>query len=87
MTRFARTALVAALGLGAAGAAQAAPPSAAPMLGAAIQETSPLEEVRYVTRCRPVYVDRYDRFGRPVRVSRNVCRRVWVGGRGGYRRY
>lgn len=88
MTRLARTALAAvALGgaLGMSGTASAAMPSAAPMLGAA-PEASLLEEVRYVTRCRPVIINRSDRFGRPVQVRREVCRRVWVGGRRGYDR-
>ncbi|WP_338664071.1 hypothetical protein VQH23_02665 [Pararoseomonas sp. SCSIO 73927] len=65
--------------------AQAAPASAAPMLAGPLAETSSdlLQEVRYVTRCRPRTVYRQDRFGRPVRVTREVCRRVWVG-RGRY---
>lgn len=82
MTRLARTALVAAIALGgafgSAGTASAAMPSAAPL---AASGSSLLEDVRYVQRCRPVIVNRYDRFGRPVQVRRNVCRQVWVGGR------
>ncbi|WP_426956534.1 hypothetical protein [Muricoccus radiodurans] len=81
-----RLALVAALALGAplfAGSASAAPASAAPMIGAAVADQSLVEDVRYVTRCRPRIVSRRDRFGRPVTVRREVCRRVWVG-RGRY---
>lgn len=85
MTRFARHALVAALALGGAlggtGAASAAMPSAAPAIGAGA--VAPLlQEVRYVNRCRPVTAYRRDRFGRPVTVTRNVCRQVWVPGPG-----
>jgi hypothetical protein len=50
-----------------------------------------LQDVRYVNRCRPVIVHSRDRFGRPVRVQREQCRRVWVGRRGpppvAYRQY
>ncbi|WP_043830723.1 hypothetical protein [Muricoccus aerilatus] len=73
-----------ALGLGAlAPVAHAAPAAAAPMIGAALggANTSLLEDVRYVTRCRPAVVYRRDRRGRPVQVRREVCRRVWVAGR------
>jgi len=84
MISLSRLALVACLmgGLGAlAPSAQAAPVSAAPMLGAAVSglHDGLVEDVRYVTRCRPVVVHRRDRFGRPVRVQRERCQRVWVG--------
>ena len=74
--------LVAGLGV-LAPAAQAAPVSAAPMIGAALSgmDAGLLEDVRYVTRCRPVVITRRDRMGRPVRVQREQCRRVWVGRR------
>ena len=85
MTRLARIAILAAMTLGAGGAAQAAPPSAAPHLGAVSADASLLQDVRYVTQCRPVVVNRYDRRGRPVQVTRSVCQRVWVGRGRGYR--
>ena len=86
MISLSRLALAACLagGLGAlAPSAQAAPVSAAPMLGAAVAglDDGLLEDVRYVTRCRPVVVHRRDRFGRPVRIQRERCQRVWVGRR------
>ena len=89
MNRLSHLALAAglALGLGAlAPAAQAAPASAAPMIGAALggADTGLLQDVRYVTRCRPQVVYRRDRRGRPVQVRREVCRRVWVGPRRGF---
>ncbi|WP_376087317.1 hypothetical protein ACE7GA_13770 [Roseomonas sp. CCTCC AB2023176] len=91
MTRLTRTALAAALALGGAlgatGTATAAMPSAAPLAGIAAADATLLEDVRYVTRCRPVTVVRRDRFGRPVSVSRNVCRQVWVGRGRPYRGY
>jgi len=51
------------------------------MMGAALasQDTGLLEDVRYVTRCRPVVITRRDRMGRPIQVRREQCRRVWVG--------
>ena len=84
MTLFPRIALLAGLaaGIGAlAPAAQAAMPSASPMLGTAlaVPNADLLEDVRYVNRCSPRIVNRRDRFGRPVQVRREVCRRVWVG--------
>ena len=84
MISLSRLALAACLaaGLGAlAPSAQAAPVSAAPILGNALAGLGAglVEDVRYVTRCRPVVVHRRDRFGRPVRVQRERCRRVWVG--------
>lgn len=84
MISLSRLALAAFLagGLGAlVPSAQAAVVSAAPMLGTAVAglDEGLLEDVRYVTRCRPVVVHRRDRFGRPVRVQRERCRRVWVG--------
>lgn len=93
MSLLPRFALVAGLAAGLAGfsaAAQAAPISAAPISAAPIMGTAMLgsdagllQEVRWAQRCRPVTVRRRDRFGRPVRVDRQECRRVWVGpGRG-----
>jgi alkylated DNA repair dioxygenase AlkB len=84
-----RFALIAGLAAGIGGisaTAQAAPASAAPMLGAATvgAQADMLQEVRWVQRCRPVIVHRRDRYGRPVRVERQQCRRVWVGPRRGY---
>ena len=87
MTRLASTAFIAALALGGVlagpGTASAAMPSAAPIAGAASDAASGaslLEDVRYVNRCGPVTSYRRDRFGRPVAVTRNVCRQVWVPG-------
>ncbi|MCR0985364.1 hypothetical protein [Roseomonas populi] len=60
--------------------AQAAPASAGLMLAAPAVSSDLLQDVRYVTRCRPVTSVRRDRFGRPVRVTRERCQRVWVGG-------
>jgi hypothetical protein len=56
------------------------------MLGAATlgSQADMLQDVRWVQRCRPVIVHRRDRAGRPVRVERQQCRRVWVGPRRGY---
>ncbi|WP_424135798.1 hypothetical protein [Roseomonas chloroacetimidivorans] len=73
-----------------AGGAALAPAQAAPTVGlmpagpAAAAPSSLLQEVRWVQRCRPVVVHRRDRFGRPVRVERSQCRRVWVGPRRPY---
>ncbi|HEY8610891.1 MAG TPA: hypothetical protein VIL69_06305 [Roseomonas sp.] len=90
MSWFTRIALVAGLAAGMGGlssVAQAAPASAGPMLGAAMvgSEAGLLQEVRWVQRCRPVVVHRRDRYGRPVRVERERCRRVWVEPRRGPR--
>jgi alkylated DNA repair dioxygenase AlkB len=84
MSWLSRFALIAGLAAGMGGlsaAAQAAPASAAPMLGVATlgSQADMLQEVRWVQRCRPVVVHRRDRRGRPVRVERQQCRRVWVG--------
>jgi hypothetical protein len=84
MSWISRFALVAGLAAGMGGlstAAQAAPASAAPMLGAAMvaPREGLMQEVRWVNRCRPVVVYRRDRYGRPVRVQREQCRRIWVG--------
>ncbi len=87
MTPISRLALLAGLAAGIAGfapQARALPAAGAlPAMAAAQAEAGLLEEVRWVNRCRPVSVYRQDRFGRPVRVVRERCRRVWVGpGRG-----
>ncbi|MBP0491641.1 hypothetical protein [Roseomonas indoligenes] len=73
-----------------AGGASLAPAHAAPVSGglmlagpSAATSSDLLQEVRYVNRCRPVTTFRRDRMGRPMRVTREVCRRVWVG-RGRY---
>lgn len=91
MSWVSRIALVASLaaGIGGFSSAQAAPASAAPMIGASVgSDAGMLQEVRWAQRCRPVIVHRRDRFGRPVRVQREQCRRVWVGpGRGPRGRY
>lgn len=84
MVHLARLALLAGLAvLGASPSAQAAPAAAAPMIGAAVAglDAGLLEDVRYVTRCHPVVINRRDRYGRPVQVRRERCRRVWVGRR------
>jgi len=90
MIRLSRLALLAGLAAGLGGLA--APAQALPAAGAvpAMAAASPdlLQEVRWANRCRPVSVYRQDRFGRPVRVVRERCRRVWVGpGRGPRGRY
>jgi hypothetical protein len=85
MTRFSRfissCTLAAALGLG--GLAFAQPASAAPAglsaLGAEASQSRQVEDVRWVRQCRPQRVTRRDRYGHRVRVTREVCRRVWVG--------
>lgn len=88
MSRLSRLALLLGLMAGMGGlssAAQAAPASAAPAMALPLAGAGPdlLQEVRWATRCRPVVVHRRDRHGRPVRVERERCRRVWVGpGRG-----
>ncbi|WP_245215921.1 hypothetical protein [Pararoseomonas baculiformis] len=94
MSWLSRFALVAGLAAGIGGfspAVQAAPASAAPMMGAAMlaqADSGLLQDVRWVNRCRPVVVHRRDRYGRPVRVERERCRRVWVGPpRGARHRY
>lgn len=82
LTRFlASCSLAAALGLGGLAVAQpaAAAPVAGPIVGASLDHTAPIQEVRWTQRCRPQTVMRRDRHGRPVRVTREVCRRVWVG--------
>ncbi|MFH5924307.1 hypothetical protein [Roseomonas xinghualingensis] len=84
MSWLSRFALLASLTAGIGGVpsmAQAAPASAAPMLGAAAiaPDTDLLQDVRWVNRCRMVTERRRDRYGRPVRVERERCRRVWVG--------
>jgi hypothetical protein len=80
-TTLASCALAVAIGLG--GAMLSRPAAAAPALGPVLGMTSglaaPVEDVRWVNRCRPQTVHRRDRAGRPVRVTREVCRRVWVG--------
>ncbi|MBC9176157.1 hypothetical protein [Pseudoroseomonas ludipueritiae] len=84
ITRFAASCTLAAmLGLGGLGLAQpaAAAPAAAPIAGASLGHTAPVEAVRWAQRCRPQTVMRRDRHGRRMRVTREVCRRVWVGPR------
>ena len=88
MSRLSRLALLLGLMAGMGGlssAAPAAPALAAPAMALPLAGTGPglLQEVRWATRCRPVVVHLRDRYGRPVRVGRERCRRVWVGpGRG-----
>lgn len=85
MIHLPRLALLAGLAaaLGASPAARAAPVAAAPMIGAAVAGLGAglVEDVRYVNRCRPVVINRRDRYGRPVQVRRERCRRVWIGRR------
>ncbi|ONG54041.1 hypothetical protein BKE38_11235 [Pseudoroseomonas deserti] len=86
MTKTLAATLMAAL-LGVAGVA-AAPAAQAAManvlaLPAATSDAGAAQEVRYVNRCRRVMVTRRDRYGRQVRVPREVCQRVWVGPRRG----
>jgi hypothetical protein len=71
--------------------ALARPAAAAPVPGVVAGMTAgtgaPVEDVRWVNRCRPQSVMRRDRYGRPVRMTREVCRRVWIDQRGGRGRY
>ncbi|MFT8243538.1 hypothetical protein [Roseomonas sp. BN140053] len=86
MQRGASIALVLALALGGAGLS-ATGAAAAPVPGAVLglstataeEGNGLLQDVRWVTRCRRVVVQRRG----PDRV-REVCRRVWVEGRGRY---
>jgi ABC-type sugar transport system substrate-binding protein len=82
-------ALAATIALGCA--ALAGPAAAAPVPGVVAGMTAgtgaPVEDVRWVNRCRPQTVARRNRYGRPVRVTREVCRRVWIDQRGGRGRY
>jgi hypothetical protein len=81
ITRFAASCTLAALlGLGGLVVAQPAA-AAAPIAGASLGHTAPIEAVRWAQRCRPQTVMRRDRHGRPMRVTREVCRRIWVGPR------
>ncbi|MFC7738026.1 hypothetical protein ACFQX4_19815 [Roseomonas sp. GCM10028921] len=85
MSRLSHLALLLGLMAGMGGLSSAAPASAAPAIASPLAGAGPdlLQEVRWATRCRPVVVHRRDRYGRPVRVERERCRRVWVGpGRG-----
>jgi len=90
MAWFPRFALLTGLAAGLGGLsapAQALPAGTVPAMVAAQAELNAgsglLQDVRWANRCRPVSVYRQDRYGRPVRVVRERCRRVWVGpGRG-----
>lgn len=90
MTRFtsflSSCTLAAALGLGGLAFAQpaAAAPAALSVQSGAGASSAPVETVRWARRCRPQVVTRRDRRGHRVRVTREVCQRVWVGPRHRY---